>query len=529
MLTLLAGAAVAGVAPRRDWVNVTVFRLTPINYTGVTNMDTADAPGDVMFGLNQLLLPVLCRDSPSFLWCQNRQYLSGGSAKMVYTQFTVNAEPRFGDYAACNPNRDTGIFGCQHWGADPAVVPSQCRADFAYEHNDCLNGTIYRTFAGGQGDCCDACREDAVKCRGWYLHANDTCNLLTDPIVTWQGAQADGVKCKAAEFDQGFTEKCWYDHSEYSAFADVCDRKQCSCPAVELLSLGVEYNAMCFIHHKNQTSTAAAPASPAFANLDGYWGCGAALFDHCYESLWAGDAVACSECAAAVSGCSDADVKALCHTEASTCAAAVHKRCGTPVAGDEIGPCRQCAFTADAEAEMRAAGCNSSLVNSACGARGSGFVTGKWGHYLLDFACHMNGTWYSTQGPGKCNTSDPSEQCWWNVVDTVATKNQSCVDDRVVSTVRRRDTTGCWAGCPQPNNQSTACYLDCLFTTMLGNETRGIPPTPASVLTEAFENAFKPESQGGCPEIVPPAGGRAVASPQPFLHSVVSNKRALNL
>ena len=51
-------ALVAGVDARL--LNLTIYRVTPINYTGVTNMDTGDAAGDVMFGLNQLLLPQLC-------------------------------------------------------------------------------------------------------------------------------------------------------------------------------------------------------------------------------------------------------------------------------------------------------------------------------------------------------------------------------------------------------------------------------------------------------------------------------------
>jgi hypothetical protein len=32
-------------------VNFTTYRVTPITYPGVTNMDSGDAAGDVMFGL----------------------------------------------------------------------------------------------------------------------------------------------------------------------------------------------------------------------------------------------------------------------------------------------------------------------------------------------------------------------------------------------------------------------------------------------------------------------------------------------
>ena len=72
------------------WVNLTVYRTTPINYTGITNMDSGNAAGDAMFGLNQLLLPVLCPLEPDFTWCANMHYLSGGNAHMVYSQFVIS-------------------------------------------------------------------------------------------------------------------------------------------------------------------------------------------------------------------------------------------------------------------------------------------------------------------------------------------------------------------------------------------------------------------------------------------------------
>jgi len=84
-------------------------------------MDTGDAAGDVMFGLNQMLLPQLCPMEPDFTWCANRQYLSGGGAHMVYTQFTVESDARFGEYNACNPNADTGIFECETYSSNAQV------------------------------------------------------------------------------------------------------------------------------------------------------------------------------------------------------------------------------------------------------------------------------------------------------------------------------------------------------------------------------------------------------------------------
>ena len=41
---------------------------------------------------------VLCPAMPSFLWCQNRKFLSGGHAHMVYSEFVVSVkDDRFGD------------------------------------------------------------------------------------------------------------------------------------------------------------------------------------------------------------------------------------------------------------------------------------------------------------------------------------------------------------------------------------------------------------------------------------------------
>ena len=46
-------------------------------------MDTGDAAGDVMFGLNQMLLPQLCPMEPDFTWCANRQVPSPALCRTV--------------------------------------------------------------------------------------------------------------------------------------------------------------------------------------------------------------------------------------------------------------------------------------------------------------------------------------------------------------------------------------------------------------------------------------------------------------
>ena len=39
-----------------DAINMTVYRITPRNYTGLANMDSGDAAGDVYFGLYEVCL-----------------------------------------------------------------------------------------------------------------------------------------------------------------------------------------------------------------------------------------------------------------------------------------------------------------------------------------------------------------------------------------------------------------------------------------------------------------------------------------
>ena len=33
----------------------------------------------------------------------------------------------------------------------------------------------------------------------------------------------------------------------------------------------------------------------------------------------------------------------------------------------------------------------------------------------------------------------------------------------------------CWERCPQPGNSSSVCWVECLFNTLLGNSTAGLP------------------------------------------------------
>ena len=58
--------------------------------------------------------------------------------------------------------------------------------------------------------------------------------------------------------------------------------------------------------------------------------------------------------------------------------------------------------------------------------------------------------------------------CWWRLVSTSRVVNSSCVNNNVVQGVLAHNP-GCWQRCAQPNNASSACWIECLFETMVGD------------------------------------------------------------
>ena len=112
LLLLLLGAASSAT------VNLTVFRITPRNYTGLTNFDSGSSAGDAFFGLYELSAPLVCGKAKSGgggnLLCQNEPILQIPGFN-VYTRTTVEADARLGDYSECNPDPDTGRFACGHF------------------------------------------------------------------------------------------------------------------------------------------------------------------------------------------------------------------------------------------------------------------------------------------------------------------------------------------------------------------------------------------------------------------------------
>lgn len=427
-----------------SWTNLTVYRTTPVNYTGLTNMDSGNSAGDAVFGLSQLLLPVMCPSVPDFQWCENRAYLSDGTAHMVYTEFIVAVrESTYGEYAACNPNKTTGVFQCRHYGSSQR--PAQCTAgSFALNDFDCFNGTKFRTVeveeADGVGACCAACSAasdlDANRCVAWNMPTTTTCELLTDPLVmapALLGVKGGCVAAGMVDTDPEDQPRCWYDDPDYNTSSVIqreCDKAHCGCALISDLAVGRESGAMCH-HHSSNMSTAmgahvsgawpprrslpgsfatAASAAPSAPTPDAallYWRCGEALFDSCSATI--GDAPRCAACASSAAGvqlleCSAEDVVALCSPMQAMCNATVVETCPAPSnpspTDDVLAGCRTCALSDSKVKSMRAAHCNASLVNAACIASSPGgggdMFDNEWIQQIMGFGCHMNGTWFSS-------------------------------------------------------------------------------------------------------------------------------------
>ena len=105
-----------GIATAKT-INTTVYRITPRNYTGLTNFDSGSAGGDAFFGIYELQAPLVCSNKKAAnynLLCRNEPILQIPGFN-VYTRTIIEMDERTGDYSECNPDQSTGIFACQHF------------------------------------------------------------------------------------------------------------------------------------------------------------------------------------------------------------------------------------------------------------------------------------------------------------------------------------------------------------------------------------------------------------------------------
>lgn len=209
-------------------------------------MNTADAAGDVYFGLSQLLLPYMCtgHDEHMSLWCNNRKWLSGGTAWMVYRKFVIEAKEPFGQYSPCNPSPDTGVFSCGEHGGGSSGWPQVC-SGYHEHHSHYLAGTpmappMLLPPNGSVAACCTTCSA-SKKCDGWVVQNSTAekpeCVLLSNGTLV---NNPHGI-VSAQKEGGGGNSYCWYNsNSTYAKWKGSCSMKNCSCDAISHLSLGLE-------------------------------------------------------------------------------------------------------------------------------------------------------------------------------------------------------------------------------------------------------------------------------------------------
>lgn len=134
----------------------------------------------------------------------------------------------------------------------------------------------------------------------------------------------------------------------------------------------------------------------------------------------------------------------------------------------------------------------------------------EWSWWRLNLAVKM-GTpepayWYSTVAESDCAAAGAGPDCTWQLVATTRRIVAKCLETRVTDAVRKQDP-GCFSACPQPQNASSACVVNCYMGAILGpaGGTRLVGQydgVNSQLVVGAWEAAFDSTNpaQGGCPD-----------------------------
>lgn len=377
-------------------------------------------------------------------------------------------------------------------------------------HRDCFNGTVFKTLnQASEGECCAACTAAAGgECAGWNMPDGvngSVCQLMKEPLVQWDDGQSLS-KCKAAQVDHGGGGRdCWYDDPRYkTAFAQFCDKTQCSCPAIQTMAMGREQRAMCHDGRRRLQQPSPPPPPPPH----GFWNCTAALEAVCPWQQFRNDPAGCASCATdntnvlEAAGCDQAAIAAGCGGNYEQCFSVLDSLCSAEALAAPTS-CEACAHSPANTKALEAANCTQFFIDYEC--NGHHRHENIWESYISELGCHLNGTWYSTREEGECKpgatpASDPN--CFWKVKQEGRTVNASCVDGNVIAVVEKV-RPDCFKACPQPTNQTSSCYLRCFFNTMVGNASAKLEAMPAADILRPFTNSFSSSdpATGGCPSV----------------------------
>jgi hypothetical protein len=110
--------------------NLTVYRITPKNVSGLANKNTADPPGDLTFVISRKNLTQQCLHDPSGRGCHTDL-----ESVALYGQFLIEVDGQWGPYLMCNPvdGWDTSDWRCGQECLEP--TSAGCNPPFYGKHN----------------------------------------------------------------------------------------------------------------------------------------------------------------------------------------------------------------------------------------------------------------------------------------------------------------------------------------------------------------------------------------------------------
>ena len=446
LLLSLSGAAVAAPTPT-GLVNTTVYRVSPLAYPGLLNMDTGDAGGDIGFGMWELVMPMECRGGSGHgpqIGCQNGtgKYIHPGDPTNVFEKFSVQHNPIMGTYHNCNPNVDgpeAGVFNCDSmdFGEGHCLCsgPGEVRTSYDYYHEDCLNGTVFKKLTANETACQTACTA-AAQCAAFAVPLGPNggvCHLMKEPLIQWNGG-ATVSPCRCAIRQQGSL--------------DV-PSDDCACFKFNHVAMGFQYQG-------NQAGIV--PGMPCTVSTT------KASCDNTDDCQWNNGGCFSYTC-------SNHTTQTQCEQDHWECK--WNTTAATPYCGEFM-----CAnYTT-------AASCNAQS-DSDC-AWDAGTCRGGWhsspSHKWRETTeAMMAGHWYSTQAVGKCNSTDTATEaedgdCAWRVAEVLNVVNADCVNNKIIAEVERRNAS-CFNALPtgQKGNRSSDGWITCLFHGLLGDRATGSP------------------------------------------------------
>eukprot|EP00039_Didymoeca_costata_P001714 m.54494 g.54494 ORF g.54494 m.54494 type:complete len:381 (-) comp10931_c1_seq3:39-1181(-) len=134
--------------------------------------------------------------------------------------------------------------------------------------------------------------------------------------------------------------------------------------------------------------------------------------------------------------------------------------------------------------------CDCDRVHRTVGKRN--LTSSSYSHYVT------GGEWYSHPEAGECkgNAKIGDGGCTWRVVAEKRVINATCMYKHIDETIEAHDPS-CFQACPQPNNMTSTCYLECF--------SRATEDMTKAELLAPWTKAFADPQSGGCPQVsLPP-------------------------